>query len=204
MPHLPAPLITPSLRTLAPWLLLVPALALAQEDAETPAGASASVPYVSPDGQYVFDPRSRLAWPRCVEGMQWNGKTCTGQAKLLDRGEAMSLATARWKAEDVRWRLPRANELRRMVNKAQNPPGMNPELFPNAPRDWHWSSSSNVSTGQINPYNYGSVVQGHTEAGSTNMDYANAWAVNMGTGEPRGDVNKSSKLLVRLVRPMPD
>lgn len=204
MPQLPALHFTASLRTLSSWLLLALLLPTAQAQEESDKAAGDNAPYVSPDGQYVFDPRSRLAWPRCVEGMQWNGKTCTGQAKLFDRGEAMALAAARWKAEDVRWRLPRSNELRRMVNKAQNPPGMNPDLFPNAPRDWHWSSSSNVSTGQINPYNYGSVVQGHTEAGSSNMDYANAWAVNMGTGEPRGDVNKSSKLMVRLVRPIPE
>ena len=34
---------------------------------------------LSADGAYVLDHRAGLAWPRCVEGMQWAGKTCTGK-----------------------------------------------------------------------------------------------------------------------------
>ena len=38
---------------------------------------------LSNDGTRVTDPRSGLTWPRCVEGMQWNGKTCTSEPLLM-------------------------------------------------------------------------------------------------------------------------
>ena len=116
-------------------LALSPAIA-----ADTSVSADWSL---SADGAYVLDQRAGLAWPRCVEGMQWNGKTCTGQPLLLDRAEATALASERWKAEGVGWRIPRAAELQRLVDKSLSPPGLNPILFPAAPGQWHWSSTAN-------------------------------------------------------------
>ena len=77
------------------------------------------------DGAYVVDASGRLTWPRCVEGMAWNGKTCTGQPRLMTHGEAVALASARFKAEGVAWRLPRLTELRRWAAHAARvpPPG---------------------------------------------------------------------------------
>ena len=84
---------------------------------------------LSADGAYVLDQRAGLAWPRCVEGMQWNGKTCTGQPLLLDRAEATALASERWKAEGVGWRIPRAAELQRLVDKSLSPRASTPSCF---------------------------------------------------------------------------
>ena len=114
---------------------------------------------LSADGAYVLDHRAGLAWPRCVEGMQWTGKNCTGKPLLLDRAEATALAAERWKAESVAWRIPRAAELQRLVDKSLSPPGLNPILFPAAPGQWHWSSTSNVSAPSVNQYTYGNIAQ---------------------------------------------
>lgn len=157
---------------------------------------------VSDDGAYVIDVRAQLAWPRCVEGMQWNGTTCTGKPLLLDRAEATTLAAARWQAEGVAWRLPRAAELQRLVGKAaHNAPGADARLFPAAPDLWYWSSTANVSGVRGNQYNYNTIRQRREGDSAGQMALLNGWAVNMATGEARGDVARASKLPVRLVRP---
>lgn len=158
---------------------------------------------LSADGAYVLDHRAGLAWPRCVEGMQWNGKTCTGQPLLLDRAEATALAADRWKAEGVGWRLPRAAEVQRLVDKSLTPPGLNPLLFPAAPGHWHWTATANVNALNTNQYTYGNIAQGRAGDGARQAAMLNGWAVNLSTGEARGDAARASKLPVRLVRPMP-
>ncbi|NMM82672.1 hypothetical protein B2J86_17375 [Acidovorax sp. SRB_14] len=170
------------------------------------AAAAAGPPSPAPlapsgDGTDVIDPRTRLAWSRCVEGMHWNGTTCTGQRQLFDRSQASAQAQARAQAEGLRWRLPRANELRRLVDKGATPPGLDPRLFPAAPRDWHWSGSAPIRQAQANPYAYDSIVQGRSGGGSR-LAVSEGWAVNLATGEARGDTAKASKLPVRLVRPL--
>lgn len=155
----------------------------------------------SADGTLVIDARSHLAWDRCVLGMKWNGQTCIGRAQLLTFAEAKALAEQRWKAAGVRWRLPRVPELRRLVERNRNPPGVNPALFPNAPESWHWSGTSSVNAGVINAYNYGNVMRGGQ--GGDTLQARNAWAVDMETAEGHGDVNRATPLAVRLVRPAP-
>lgn len=159
---------------------------------------------ISPDGTYVQDHRAGLAWPRCVEGMQWNGKTCTGKPLLLDRAEAAALATERWKAEGVAWRLPRAAELQRLVDRTAQPAGINTTLFPAGPDLWYWSSTSNAGPlRSSNPYNYNTIRQDKGGDTDAQMAMLNGWAVSLSTGEARGDVARGSKLPVRLVRPLP-
>ena len=51
-------------------------------------------------------------------------------------------------------------------------------------------------------YNYGNVMQGSTGGTSSQLgSFRNGWAVDMATGEASGDVARSSRLPVRLVRP---
>ena len=168
------------------------------------AAAPAKAQWVlSADGAYAIDQRAQLAWPRCVHGMRWNGRTCTGQPLLLTYTEAAALATARWKAEGVRWRLPRVNELRRLVNKRADPPGIDPELFPNAPQDWHWTGTANIKTFSVNAYKYDNVQQGNSDRSANQMAFTQGWAVDLSSGEARGDIATSELLPVRLVRPRP-
>lgn len=178
--------------------------ALAQPAAETVGAAPHEHFSISEDGQLVFDLRAKLAWPRCAEGMQWNGATCLGKAKLFTHGEAMSLATKRWKSEGIRWRVPRANELRRLVDKDLPKGGMHPQWFPAAPREWHWSSTANIRTVGVNAYSYSAVQEGRVENDAIQMLTAQGWAVNMVDGKASGDFGKTSRLPVRLVRPLPD
>ena len=187
------------------FLLLIPSLlsaliALPAQAADAQGAADWSL---SADGAYVLDQRAGLAWPRCVEGMQWTRKTCTGQPLLLDRAEATALATDRWKAEGVGWRLPRAAELQRLVDKSLSPPGLSPLLFPAAPGQWHWTATANVSARNTNQYTYGNIAQGRAGDGARQAAMINGWAVNLSTGEARGDAARASKLPVRLVRPQP-
>jgi hypothetical protein len=103
----------------------------------------------------VIDTRASLA--RCAEGMSWNGKTCSGQAEVFSYKQAMTHAAERNKAENLRWRLPRVNELKRLLDRSSKPQGLNPELFPNAPRDWHWTGTAAVNAQRLNTYNYAQV-----------------------------------------------
>jgi len=166
-----------------------------------PAAPAASPWVLSADGTLVIDTRSHLAWDRCVAGMLWNGSTCTGRARLLTFVQARALADERWKASGVRWRLPRVPELRRLVNRGASPPAVDAALFPGAPADWHWTSTRSVNTAAVNPYAYGNAMGGGK--GGDVLHARQAWAVDMGSGEGRGDMNRATPFYVRLVRPAP-
>lgn len=184
--------------------LALPAAAAPRGDAGAAAPAQAAQPpalSVSPDGTLVIDQRARLAWPRCVEGMRWTGSHCTGVARLLTYGEAQALARQRWKDSGVAWRLPRVNELRRLVNRSAQPPSVDQRLFPSSPREWHWTGTASVNTTTVNPYAYGNVMRGG--AGESSMTVQQSWAVDMASGQARGDVGRGTRLPVRLVRPAP-
>lgn len=180
---------------------LVVSMATQAQPAAEPAAALA----LSPDGSLVVDTRAKLAWPRCVEGMQWNGKTCTGTPLELDYAQAQAHAQARWKAENLPWRLPRAAELRRLVDKSASTPGLDTRLFPAAPSGWHWASNTNVQGGLAgNQYNYGNVERAQRQGqGGESLDSTRVnqrFAVDLETGDIRSDAAKYSKLHFRLVR----
>ena len=178
------------------------ATATAVADAEAPVAPNAVAAYlrVSADGTAVIDTRSKLAWARCVEGMFWNGKTCSGQRRLLDRSEAGAVAQARAKAEETRWRLPRVNELRRLVDKKANPPGIPPLLFPAAPFGFHWTSTANIKNFANNQYNYDNISQGTGAGSGSRLAALDGWAVDLDTGIASGEIARSTRLPVRLVR----
>lgn len=204
LPSLPMTAVAPRARgcfALAASAVLCSVLALWGQSAGAAPQAGDADWTVSDDGTYVIDVRAQLAWPRCVEGMRWTGTTCTGQPLLLDRAEAAALATARWKAEGMEWRLPRAAELQRLFNKAATPPGLDRKLFPAAPDLWHWTSTVNAGPlRSSNQYNYNTIRQDRSGDGAAQMAQLNGWAVSLNTGEARGDVARGSKLPVRLVR----
>ena len=161
------------------------------------AGGQAESPslVVSKNGAHVSDLRSKLIWSRCVEGMQWDGKTCTGKPTLASHAEALSLARARAETEGLSWRVPRVKELQRLVNTEKEE-----TVFPVAPPGWHWTVSANIDTRPINQYDYGNIGRGITEQSVNRMAFLHGWAVSMGSGQARGDISKRTKLPVRLVR----
>ena len=174
-------------------------------EAQPPASAPAAAPVrmeASEDGTLVIDARSKVAWSRCLEGTRWNGKTCAGLPRLFTRSEAQAVARERSQAEGVPWRLPRATELRHLVQRRAVPPGVDSVLFPSSPGTWHWSSTSRIHTGSVNMYNYGNAMQGSTGGVANRMGTRQGWAVDMGSGDS-APVHKDSALPVRLVRPYP-
>ncbi|RYF26808.1 MAG: DUF1566 domain-containing protein [Comamonadaceae bacterium] len=185
--------------SLGAWAAMSPALA--QQEPAARASAAAPQLTASADGAYVLDARTHLAWSRCVEGMRWNGRTCTGSAELFTYSQAQALARDRWKTEGVRWRLPRVNELRRLVNRATQPPSLDAVLFPATPMEWHWTSTASVNTATVNPYAYGNVQRGGQ--GESGLTTQQGWAVDMETGEASGKMGRATRLPVRLVRPLP-
>lgn len=158
---------------------------------------------LSPDGTLVIDNRARLAWPRCVEGMRWDGKTCTGTPELFTYSQAQNRAKQRWQAEGVRWRLPRVPELRHLLNRSASVslPDVDRLLFPNAPRAWHWTGSASVNAAAVNGYAYGNVTRGGM--GESILSVQQGWAVDMSTGQAQGEIGRMTPMALRLVRPAP-
>ena len=183
-------------RSLAVWPALALALAAVSAWAADPPPTLQWV--LTQDGAYAVNLADKLAWRRCVEGMNWDGKTCIGKPVLVDYAQAVALAANRKKADGVDWRIPSVTELQRLLNKSANPPGMDSALFPNAPRDWHWAGTASVNTAAVNPYNYGNIMQGRTADSASQLAVLKGWAVNLMTSEAR-NVNRRSKLAVRLV-----
>lgn len=168
--------------------------------AEPPAPPSLSP---SSDGTAVVDPGKKQVWSRCAEGMRWNGRTCTGEPLLMTHGEAVARAASLAKAEGLNWRLPHVTELRGLASKTARQSGRGPELFPAAPVGWYWSKTASLNTAQINQYDYANIARGRTNENAPRIDVRHRWAVNLSTGEARGDVNRSTELPVRLVRSLP-
>lgn len=180
---------------------LVCALAATASWAAEPPAPPSLVP--TSDGASVVDLDTKQIWPRCVEGMKWTGKTCTGDPVLMTQAEAIAWAAAVAKAEGLSWRLPRVTELRRLADKSTSRPGQKSVLFPAAPAGLHWSATASLDAAQVNQYNYGNIAQGRTNENVNRLALRHSWAVNLTTGEAKGDISKSTKLPVRLVRAPP-
>lgn len=153
----------------------------------------------SDDGAYVIDVQARVAWPRCAEGMRWTGRTCSGTPLLLDHAQATAHIAARKQRDGVAWRLPRVRELQRLVRQGAQPHGLDAKLFPGAVSDWHWSASVSIDTAAVNQYNYSNIRQGVNSQTVNRIAFLHGWAVHLGSGEAQGDMNKRSRLPLRVV-----
>jgi hypothetical protein len=109
--------------------------------------AAASGRYtVSADGQEVADRWTGLVWRRCVEGMTWNGMTCTGLPFFGMWQHALQLADVEAQRTRKAWRLPNVKELASLVdwtvtNLAPDALVMDSVAFPATPNFQFWSSS---------------------------------------------------------------
>lgn len=158
---------------------------------------------LSGDGAYVIHREARVAWPRCVEGMAWDGRRCTGTPLQLDRHEALALAQARSQARGVTWRLPQVKELQQLASASVRASrGSGTALLPAASHGWCWSATAVVDSGRFNEYNYGNIARGLNKANVNQLGFLHGWAVNTADGEARGDVPRRTKLSVRLVLPL--
>lgn len=101
-------------------------------------------PLTRPDSRYeaanasgseVKDKETGLVWQRCVQGMQWNGSTCTGAATAQDWVVATKTAA------DAKWRLPTQVELEGLSEKSCSDPALNQTWFGAGPYGWVWTST---------------------------------------------------------------
>lgn len=173
--------------------------ATVQAAAPIPADAPGLV--LADHGAQILDPYTGLAWSRCVEGMRWNGKTCTGRPVHVSQAKALALAVARKGVDGFAWRLPRVADLQRLATRMGVGAGLDPVLFPAAPAESHWAMTASIDThmAPVNQYNYANIQRGRTDENTTQLSFLHGWAVNPATGEARGDMPKRTELPVRLV-----
>jgi hypothetical protein len=157
---------------------------------------------LSKDGSHIIHRSARAAWPRCVEGMQWTGRRCSGKALWLDYGEALALARERQKADGIAWRLPLAKELQQLAVQNELSSKAGQALIPTVDHNWCWSATVSVGLRSSNPFNYANVQRGVTERTSNQLAILHGWAVNTATAEAQGNILKRTQMPVRLVRPI--
>jgi hypothetical protein len=157
---------------------------------------------LSKDGSHIIHRSARAAWPRCVEGMQWTGRRCSGKALWLDYGEALALARERQKADGMAWRLPLAKELQQLAVQNDLSSKAGQALIPAVDHNWCWSATVSVGLRSSNPFNYANVQRGVTERNSNQLALLHGWAVNTATAEAQGNILKRTQMPVRLVRPI--
>lgn len=129
-------------------LLMMPISLLAQECAER-----SNLPQdfnrfdINSNGT-VTDIESGLTWLRCVAGQRWDGKTCNGEAKLLNWSEAQQFTQQIQDDNGAlsQWRLPKLNELAGIVDIRCKAPRINLTLFPNTSPDPFWTHNSSSDT----------------------------------------------------------
>lgn len=196
----PAPIARQEL-TMRAWRRLVLPCSLGLCATASIGGEAAPEWALSDDGAYIIHREARVAWPRCVEGMAWDGRRCTGAPLLLDRQEALALAQTRSRALGATWRLPHVKDLQQLASaRASRSDGA--ALLPAASHAWCWSATAVVDTGRFNEYNYGNVARGLNKSNVNQLGFLHGWAVNTADGEARGDVPRRTKLSVRLVLPL--
>lgn len=94
------------------------------------------------DGGVVRHERTTLEWQRCTLGQTWNGKDnlCDGRPTPYPWDKTKKLVAG---LQDG-WRLPTGDELLSIVEKCHVGPAINPQVFPNTPGVFFWSSSTDI------------------------------------------------------------
>ncbi|MDO8311600.1 MAG: hypothetical protein Q7T25_06650 [Sideroxyarcus sp.] len=78
-------------------------LAKGKSDTESAARSEARAEYT--------DPKTRLIWRRCAEGVMYSGGTCTGTARKFTYDEALRHAQSEASRTGIAWRVPEKDEL---------------------------------------------------------------------------------------------
>ncbi len=140
-------------------------------------GTAAGKLTVSADGTEAWSdaPGGVSTWRRCVEGMAWNGSTCTGTAGTFTMVDALAQAAAEAGRTGLPWHVPNVKELNWIVRRENTAPATDGVAFPNTPIGDHCSSSPDVV---------------HPE---------NTWMIDMAFGRLHA-APRSAGCLLRLVR----
>jgi len=92
----------------------------------------------------VTDVQTGLQWMRFSLGQEWNGGTCTGEARKYTWQEAFDAAETLNRQGGCAgyrgWRVPTKEELQTLISGKQSPT-IDRTAFPDTPGWWYWSSS---------------------------------------------------------------
>ena len=90
-----------------------------------------TVDFIDNNDGTVTHLKTGLMWKRCIEGQNWTGSNCAGNAVGYDWNTAAALTSSSGGNSD--WRLPSINELLTIVeHHAPAPPATNVAIFPNS------------------------------------------------------------------------
>ncbi|HMN94080.1 MAG TPA: hypothetical protein PKC60_12695 [Hydrogenophaga sp.] len=150
---------------------------------------------LSPDGAHIVMTKARQLWPRCVEGLRWNGSGCAGTPLWMTHAQALEHARRRSQTDGMPWRLPSARELQLLSQQTQGT-----AMLPDTTLGWSWSGTRSVVRHEVNPYSYDTLQRWTTTVGGQRLDLQHGWAVNTATAQMRSDIPRETPMLVRLVR----
>lgn len=98
--------------------------------------------FIFNDNGTVTDTDTKITWMRCAMGQNWDGKTCTGNAKAYSWQEARD-AVAELNSdtfgEPTKWRLPYVPELASITERKCFQPRVNLTVFPATPSKAFWT-----------------------------------------------------------------
>lgn len=103
-------------------------------------------PLVAPDSRYtdngdgtITDNQTTLMWKQCSEGQ--TEATCVGAARRMTWPEAIATSADANFAGFDDWRLPKADELKGLIESACSNPAINERYFANTYAGGYWTSS---------------------------------------------------------------
>ena len=156
---------------------------------------------VSKDGQVLTDSVSKLRWERCAQGQRWAKGSCNGEPALLSWTQAEALISQRNRETGKKCRQATLAEWQRLMDRGVFTGQGQAVLFPATSADWRWTGTRVFSFEKGNQYNYADNVTGRKPENKVELAVANAWAINLATGETRNDVNRRTLLPVQFVCP---
>ena len=184
------------------WAVRAFAIVLALAGGAQPAiSADLSEWKVSKDGQVLTDSVSKLRWERCAQGQRWVKGVCNGEPALLSWTQAEALISKRNLETGKKCRQATLVEWQRLMDRGVFSGQGQAVLFPAASADWRWTGTRVFSFEKGNQYNYADNVTGRKPENKVELAVANAWAINLATGETRNDVNRRVQLPVQFVCP---
>jgi len=96
----------------------------------------------------VTDNVTRLVWRRCVEGMSWDGATCSGTPEMAFYADAAASCAGSYGGFDD-WRAPTLFELESLLDFGEASDFIDVATFPATPADKHWSSTGAVHVEEL-------------------------------------------------------
>jgi len=94
-------------------------------------------------GYYVIDLSQKLEWLTCPVGMVWDKKTCIGDPLKLKFDDIDTVISQANFQLEGNWRLPKREELEKIVCKDCKKVKINSNIFPNTPPESFWTSEIN-------------------------------------------------------------